>query len=134
NIRVAFEAGHEGGFADGSAQVSFAAISRNGVLADENLRPFAIVAVVAAGLLHEKFWRVVVVLVHDFRDRVARITALPMVGDEMHVRIFRPDGVDEQRPTLAVRSAAVFVADFEVLQMKRRGMAISRPPATPEGV
>ena len=100
DIRVALHAGHEGRLADGAAQVALAAALRDGVFADVDLRAVAVVVVVRAGLLHEELGIVVVVLVDDVRHRIARIAAGPVVGDELHLRILRLDGVVEQRLAL----------------------------------
>ena len=133
-IRIAFQSGHEGGLAQGAAKIAQPAVARHGVLADKDLWSFAIVLVEMRGVTHEPFGRVIKVFVHDVRLGCAGVAAEPMVGDTFDVRVFGANLIDEQRPAVGIGGTAVLVADLQVFQVKRRGMAGSGPPCAPGGI
>ena len=134
DVRVAFHACHESGFTDGAAQIALAGVAGDRVFAHENLRAFAVVTVIAMRLLHEKFRCAVIMFIHDIRLGMLGNIALPIVGDELHVRIFRFDRIVEKRPTIIVGLRAVLVTDLQILHVERCRMTVLRAQSAPETV
>ena len=134
HVRVAFDPGHKRRLPDRPAQIAFPGVAGDCILAHKNLRALAVIPVVPMRLPHKKFRRVVIMLVHHIGQRVLGVSPLPVVCDQLHVRILCLDRLHEQRPTLSICPAAIFVADFHETQIERRRMAVLCSQTAPKTV
>jgi hypothetical protein len=134
DVGVPFHSGHEGGFAEGAAEVAEAGVAGDGVFPDEDLRALAVVGVVFAGVVHEPLGGVVVVFIDDGGHGVPGVAAFPVVGDQVDVGVSGLDGADEQGPAFAVGGPAVLVADLEVFEAEGGGVAVAGAEAAPDRV
>lgn len=130
DIGIAFQADHERRFADGRAQVSLAAPLGDRIFTDIDPRTSAIVSVILAGVGDEEFRVAVVMLVDDLDRAVGRVTT-PNIRHNLQMRIAGLDRVVEQGVAFAVGAAAVFVANLDLFQIKRRGVAIPSADRAP---
>ena len=129
HVAVALHAGHESRLGHGRTQVPLAGQLRHGVFAHVDLRPLALVAVVAGRVAGEELGTGIVVLVDD----VGRALGGRAIGNQLHLRIAGLDRVVEQRVTLLVGRAAVLVADLHVFQPERLGVPLPWPASHPSG-
>ena len=72
-------------------------------------------------------------LVDQVRSGIGRVT-VPHVGDELYLGMPFLDGLVEERPAFVVGGTAVLIADLHVLQVERRGMAVSGAGGAPEAI
>src|ERR1019366_4617415 len=115
---------HERGFPEGRAEIALTAVLCDGIFADEDLRPLAVVSVVAVRLPDEELGIAVVMFVDEVGSGIGRVT-VPHVGDELYLGMPFLDGLVEERPAFVVGGTAVLITDLHVPQVKRRGLAVS---------
>ena len=130
HIGIALHARHEGGLPYGSAQVALTAALHDRVFPHINLVCGAVVGVILGGIGDKELRRGVIVLIHDLQWFALR-SLERLIGEEMHLRMLRFDGVVEEGVTLVVSRPAVFVPDFHILQVERGAMPILRPHSPP---
>ena len=139
NVGIALEAGHEGGFEDGSLiVVPLLALAVTGVFAGKDLRPLAVVAVVAQAIGEEPLFVAVIVLIdkvglqlpHGLPSVSKLIGGIGIVVGHgaagayyLDVGIFLADGFDEGLEAFVVELTPLFVAHADVLHVERSGMA-----------
>ena len=97
------------------------------VFPQENLRPFSVIAVEHSSVFQEEFRRVIIVLI-----RVVRWKPFPLrmaVGKIDHLGEGRFQCPVEQRVTLMIFRAPVFVPDLHIFKPERFSVPVLRPQA-----
>ncbi len=137
DVAIAFQAGHEGRFAQGRLEIALAAletavVDADGVFAEEDGAVVALLTVVTSRVLHEVFRLPVAMRVDDLHGTAANLT----IGHHMDVGILGLDGVVEEAVVVLVDRAVVLITDFDILQAEGGGMAGLGPQAptcSPQG-
>ncbi len=140
DIGIALESGHVGGVAERALEIGGGGIARDtgGPLALENLGLGAVVAIVFRGTGVRQNFRphvkVMVLHVADAVRRAGRTVALDGGINELQFGILGLDGIVELLEAPVVVAAPVLVADFNVGERERGGVAVLRALRAPFGV
>jgi len=123
DVGVAFHAGDESGFGEGSIEIAESAVAGDGIFSDIDFWAFAVVVVVSVDVGPEERRVVVVVFVDDF-DGVAGGEAAPETGDGGDFGVFVFDCFGEEFESFIISGAAVFIANLDVFEFERLGVSV----------
>ena len=134
DIRITLHAGHERRLAQRRRQIAVSSVTgSHRVFANKHVRPAAAVTVILRRVRNERRWIRIIMLVLNLHRHCGR-NAAPVRNDQVHRGVIRLNGAIEKRVAIIVIRAAIFVANFEVFQVERSGVAVGRPQRAPVSV